>query len=364
MTMKHNNILYALMFLVLLISCTDRHMDKELFNGEIRVLNDKDVICKEMNVKPVALDGVYSGMIAVYDSILICRDDKYPDFLYYLFNIDSGKEIGAFCRKGNGPDEFSFGSPVHQFHRKDGDLMTILQVNQQRLAYWNLTKSLTKGEAVYDTIVPCMLGLFFFQMPDSSIFNVESAQYMNMQEAFPPYCELIRLSGNRDNQKIPVYKTDLVRGENENYPAGTLLSFWSAIKPDGSKLVQVMNYLPQLNIIDTHSGEVVAYRKKGGPGYSILQSEKKMVDRYYLCVQADDKYIYAPYWGKEQWDGHGSLPEFNEIHVFDWDGNLCYKLTTDRSFFNVSLDPVRNRLYTRDWNADDIYYLDLNELND
>lgn len=272
--MKHNNILYALVFLVLLISCTDRHMDKELFNGEIRVVNGKDVICKEMNVKLVVLDGEYSGMIAVYDSILICRDDRYPDFLYYLFNIDSGKEIGAFCRKGNGPDEFSFGSSVHQFHRKDGDLMTLLQVNQQRLACWNLTKSLTKGEAVYDTIVPCMLGLFFFQMPDSNIFNVESAQYINMQEAVPPYCELIRLSRNRGNQKIPVYKTDLVRGENENYPAGTLLSFWSAIKPDGSKLVQVMNYLPQLNIIDTHSGEVVAYRKKGGPGYSILQSEK------------------------------------------------------------------------------------------
>ena len=116
-------------FLWLLISCTDRHMDKELFNGEIRVVNSKDVICKEMNAKPVVLDGEYSGMIAVYDSILICWDDKYPDFLYYLFNIDSGKEIGAFCRKGNGPNEFSFGSPVYQFHRKDGDLMTLLQVN-------------------------------------------------------------------------------------------------------------------------------------------------------------------------------------------------------------------------------------------
>lgn len=362
--MKHNNILYAIVLLVMLNSCTGSHVDKELFNGEIRVINDKNAICKEMNVKPVVLDGEYSGMIAVYDSILICWDDKYPDFLYYLFNIDSGKEIGAFCRKGNGPDEFSFGSPVHQFHRKDGDLRTLLQVNQQRLVYWNLTKSLTKGEAVCDTIVPCMLGLFFFQMPDNIIFNVESAQYINMQEAVPPYCELITLSPNRETQKIPVYKLDLVKGGNENYPAGSLLSFWSAIKPDGSKLVQAMNYLPQLNIIDAHSGEVVAYRKKDGPGYSILQSGAKMFDRYYLCVQADDKYIYAPYWGKEQWEGHGSLPEFNEIHVFDWEGNLCYRLTTDRSFFVVSLDPVRNRLYTRDWNTDDIYYLDLNELCD
>ena len=43
--------------------------------------------------------------------------------------------------------------------------------------------------------------------------------------------------------------------------------------------------------------------------------------------------------GKEQWDGHGSLPEINEIHVFDWDGNLCYKLTADRSFFVASARP-------------------------
>ncbi len=230
------------------------------------------------------------------------------------------------------------------------------------MAYCNLTKSLTKGEAVYDTIVSYSPGLFFFQMPDGHVFNVESTQYTTMTEAVPPYCERISFSPNQTTQKIPIYKTDLIRGENENYPAGTLLSFWSAIKPDGSKLVQAMNYLPQLNTIDTHSGEVVAYRKKGGPGYSILQSDAKTFDRYYICVQADDKYIYAPYWGKEQWDGHGSLPEINEIHVFDWDGNLCYKLTADRSFFVASLDPVRNRLYSRDWNTDDIYYLDLNEL--
>ena len=77
-----------------------------------------------MKVKPVQLDGEYSGIIAVYDSILICRDDRYPDFLYYLFNVDSGKEIGPFSKKGNGPEEFSTGTPV--FHRNDGDLRTLI----------------------------------------------------------------------------------------------------------------------------------------------------------------------------------------------------------------------------------------------
>ena len=57
MTMKYNDILCALVFLMLLISCTDRHMDKESFNGEIRVVNDKDVICKEMNVRPYHIPG-------------------------------------------------------------------------------------------------------------------------------------------------------------------------------------------------------------------------------------------------------------------------------------------------------------------
>ena len=68
---------------------------------------------------------------------------------------------------------------------------------------------------------------------------------------------------------------------------------------------------------------------------------------------------------KELWGGASGepMPKFDQIHVLDWEGNLLYKLKTDQSFFIIWLDMVRNRLYTRDWGTDEIYYLDLNELS-
>jgi hypothetical protein len=79
-------------------------------------------------------------------------------------------------------------------------------------------------------------------------------------------------------------------------------------------------------------------------------------------VHADDNFIYATYWWKEQWvDRRGiDMPLLNTIHVYDWNRKLLYELITDRPFFrSIWLDQIRNRLYTIDVNTDEVYYLDL-----
>lgn len=41
---------------------------------------------------------------------------------------------------------------------------------------------------------------------------------------------------------------------------------------------------------------------------------------------------------------------------------MLYELKTDRVFFRIALEPVRNRLYTTNLDTDEVYYIDLNEL--
>ena len=148
------------------------------------------------------------------------------------------------------------------------------------------------------------------------------------------------------------------------YPLDFFFYTWDAIKPDGSKIVQVMRHLPQINIIDTQTGKITSYRIKNNPNFSLLETSMESMNVFYNHVHADDNYIYATYWGKEPWDDRFGVevPIFNTIHVFDWNGNLLYKLTTDKSFFRVWSDPVRKRLYTIDMNTDEVYYIDLKEL--
>lgn len=90
----------------------------------------------------------------------------------------------------------------------------------------------------------------------------------------------------------------------------------------------------------------------------------KNLKRYYTSIQSDNQYIYATYLGERSWAGKQgtALPKFDEIHVFDWNGNLLYKFKTDRSFFIIWLDSVRHRLYSRYWNTDEIYYIELKDL--
>lgn len=132
------------------------------------------------------------------------------------------------------------------------------------------------------------------------------------------------------------------------------------MKPDGSKIVQVMRHLPQINILDVSTGNLTGCRMKNSPDFSLLGTNMESMNVYYNCVQADDNYIYTTYWGEKPWDDRlgTELPVFNKIHVFDWNGKLLYKLTTDHSFFRIWLDPVRKRLYTINLNNDNVYYLD------
>lgn len=342
-----------------------RQADEKWLNGEIHEMDTSDAVDKDVIAKHVPLEGEYAGMIAVYDSLLVCWEPSYQDHLFAVFNVDTGKEIGYFCPKGQGPNEFSHVNPLYQFLKKEDDVVTLISEGKS-LAIWNLTASVRTGETAYDTILSLRSdpGLFFFHLPGDTLLSVSSAQYANLHEMRTPYCEKLPLHAGGEPVCIPLYKQTSVRVDLASKVVDKIFNTMDALKPDGTKLVQAMSYLPQLNIIDTRTGQVVAYREEGGPDYSLMQKDVQKVTRYHTSVQADDKYIYATYWGKKQWDGRmgTSLPTFDQIHVYDWEGHLVYKLHTDQSFFITWLDTVRNRLYTRDWNTGEIYYLDLNEL--
>lgn len=349
-----------------LFSCSSNLIDKELFNGEIHQLDDSRTVCMNVSAKLLNLEGDYTGMIAVYDSILVCWDTNYKDYFLNLFHIDKGEEIGYFCPKGHGPEEFSNINPVYQFFQMDGNIMTMFHGDSHALAFWNLTKSLQTGKTVYDTIINGYrdLGLFFFYLPNKNLVSVKSAEYTEKHSATMPYCERFSLFSSVESQKIPIYQTEMVTGESADQPVGRFFHTWDAVKPDGTKLVQAMSFLPQLNIIDLESGRVTGYRMKESPDYSLIKTDMKNLKRYYTSIQADNQYIYATYFGEGSWMGKQgtALPKFDEIHVFDWNGNLLYKFKTDRSFFIIWLDSVRHRLYSRDWNTDEIYYIELKDL--
>lgn len=366
--MRITSIAFFIIILGVFVCCNeDKSKNSHYFNGDIQYFDDNSMTVKNVKSKSVPLNGTYSGMVAVYDSLLICWNYMLPNHFFTVFNVDTGEEIGSFCEKGQGPREAISVNAIFQFFKKGNDLMTLLYAsNEGKLFFWNISQSVRKEETVYDTIVSYNNDRIFFPFYQSEdkLFAYKPSDKLNKEEVTTPFYEKRTIYSNELLQDYPIYKKRSVRNSN----AGSLDFFfytWDAIKPDGSKIVQVMRHLPQINILDTNTGNIVGNRIKSGPGFSLLETDMKLMNVYYNCVHADDNYIYATYWGKEPWiDRSGvELPLFNTIHIFDWNGRPLYKLVTDRSFFRVWSDPVRRRLYTINMNTDEVYYLNLDELN-
>jgi hypothetical protein len=368
-------IIYAALvslLLTTLICCHSRDVNYELFNGEIRYIDNNRTVVKNVTSKHLSLDGQYHGLIAVYDSLLICWNPKLPNYFFNIFNVDTGKEIASFVRKGVGPQEATSVSPIFQLFKKDNDIMALLLFpHQSQLSFWNISQSIERGTVVLDTTVSYSNRssndshyFFMFYLADNTLFAYVQAMDLDItgEKSTTPFYEKRTIYSDELLDIYPIYKKEDVQRKPHDYTTSSFFYSWDAINPDASKIVQSMGNIPQINIIDTHTGEIVGYREKGGADFSIFYKNWYAKKRYYHCIQADNNYIYATYYGKERWE-RNEIPTINTIHIFNWHGELMYELKTDRSFFEIWIDQVRNRLYTICLETDEAAYLELNELN-
>ena len=285
-------------------------------------------------------------------------------------NINTGEEIGTFCNKGGGPEEAAAFGPIFQFFKKGNDLKTLLFApHEGKLFIWNITQSITQGSTIIDKVIPytwrnenggACYNEMYLQNNNILLARVDPFP-INDADATLLFYQKRTLDTNKALKNYAIYKQTIKNREAPIIPEDFFASA-DAFKPDGTKIVQVMGHLPQLNILDFETGQVVGYRMEGGDDFSVFQG-KKNIKNYYVEVQADDNYIYALYWGRDRW-GMYEIPCVNTIHVFDWYGRLVQKLETDYDIDKMFLDTVRNRLYVTRPKSDDVYYLDLDEVFD
>lgn len=123
----------------------------------------------------------------------------------------------------------------------------------------------------------------------------------------------------------------------------TFLTNVDCIKPDRSRLVFGMYFMPVFCILDIKSGEARAYRLKGHDGIDLQKPHRHFVD-----IQANDDCIYALYSGEEMFKEDGTdVPD--QLYVMDWDGHLLCRYSMDRRFSGLSLDG--KKLYLTHYNG-------------
>lgn len=368
--MKNSTIVIVCVLIFnMFISC-HKSNDGDYFDGDIQSIENSVRSVKKITLKAVPLNGANYGWIAVYDSLMIFANPKLRDNFFNVFNIDTGEEIGEFCGKGGGPDEMIAVNPIYQFFKEGDTLKTLLFApNENKLFIWNISQSIEQEKTIMDTIISYksrneggfVSYNYLFLQNEDTLFAYLPSFPLSDEEASLPFYQKRTVYTDKLLRSYNIYKKNVRNGDAAIIPE-TFFSSKDAFMPDSSKIVQVLYNLPQINILDTHTGQITGYRMKNSPDFSFFETGMTSRKVYYLRVQADNSRIYASYWGKEPWK-RNEVPYINTIHVFDWHGKLIDELTVDHPVGEMWLDPVRNRLYTVNVSTDEVFYLDLNKFN-
>jgi hypothetical protein len=306
----------------------------------------------------VKLDGLYTGFMAVYDSVIVFSSEIYRNTLNCVslaFNLKTGEQISSLIKVGQGPGEYAMATTTHQFYTGKGMKMWFYDYFIKKICLLinitdnTVTDSIDLSWIKNDRKEPSSR---FFIFNDSLflVFNMEEPAYTQENIALPPVWSLYNY---KTKEKLKQYNVFNKFKYSDSYFG---LSSDDQLKPDNTKLVIPMMYLPQINIVDIQTGEIKGYVFKDNlQDYTDIKQpdDRKM---YYFRVCVDNDFIYA------------AIQEENNIFidVFDWNGSYMKRLVLDKRMdMFMTLDPVNKYLYisvTGEEDEEEIYRYDVSYL--
>ena len=360
-------VLLASLCFVCIVSCNSLKNEQKYFNGDIIQIEDTSVRY-EIKAKETGLNDVTSGRIAVYDSLIFFQDFRYPTYFISVYNYLTGKHIGDFFDKGNGPDEFVDLSMIYHFFYDSEDMKALLySFSRENVIIWNITESIASGMTlISQTNLPNknVYGSDMFLSEDSILIasvNISFGLSDNTVKSNKVY-NTIDLKNNNEVVKNFSQFNKPILNDNKNPLSGKdfYVSF-PYVHPDRKKIVSAMALIDQINVIDFSDYTQNGYRLKNGGSFRDLKMNGGDFTLYYRGLTADDKYIYALYVGKP-FNRETGILQSDVVHVFDWEGNLVSKLDLDHKANQIYIDSKTKILVIKDEIQDVVYYYEMKDI--
>ena len=277
--------------------------------------------------------------------------------------MKSKKYLGNYSPRGQGPEETLGAPPTCHFYKENNDLKTILFApNNSKLFIWNITESLQQKTTIYDNIIPhdwekdhVQAYSNLWRIGADTICNSVITTSIFEEESPLPYFQIRKISTNSKIKDIHVYKNPIKAKDRKVLQPHSFFGGEEALKPDGSKAVQAMMRLAQINIIDLKTGEIKGLRVADTENFSLFYgSDKENPNDYYRKVVASNDYIFA-LWSGVDCNSLKKNRLFNTIHVFDWEGYFVKKLKLTEPVEHIWYDLVNNQLYGYSHIAKELY---------
>lgn len=291
--------------------------------------------------------GLVTALAADSQLVYVGNDDSDTPLL--IFDAKSGALLAHLGREGDGPGEYRYVSSIQpladgQGGRQRGVL--IFDGAARRLTRFHL---LDPGTAKVDSPITATINAGGYitglaVLPDSSLigpglFTSHRLARLRLDGT------LIELIGptpdNPHDLPVPVL---------EHVYQSTL-----AARPDGSRIALATRFMNHIELYDANGS---LQRVVNGPisvapvfevamagGAPTMASDEDL--RFgYTGIAAGQRYIFALFSGRRRGDYAPSEATYaDELHVFDWDGNLVRIITLDRALSHIAISPDEHALY-------------------
>lgn len=294
-----------------------------------------------------------AGSMLVEENLCLLYTYRHPNFFYAIFDMESGEELGEFCRRGNGPMESTNIFPASEIYHKDGHILAdLLDVAKERRMTWDITASLETGQTVYENIIPWKwrrmsgtLTTSLFRKSDSELITISITEpFEDIRKIATPRFMMRSSEDFSPIREYTVFRDTLAKYDDlGNWGPSSPFDGIYAMNPSRTRLAMAMLSYPQINILDIDTGELKCFRIEGSP-----KATTSKIIIYYSSICCDSKRIYALYRNTDEElaffsNGKEGLNPC-QIHIFGWDGKLIERWQLDEFCHNICI--CGDKLYT------------------
>lgn len=335
-----------LLFGILFFSCRSKD-DSIYFKGNlIHIDISSKVDTLEGNI--IKLEEEHYGLISVYDSLIFFSNPMDRQYQFRCYNHITGKHLANFFPIGRGHEEFMNVSPIHHtFNCGDTIKSIFVAANEEKMGLFNISQSILNKRTVLEDLSDFKWKKSFlkplttlYPLGDRIVGYIHGGKSLleNSKNTLPHYIYFDKTTMDIIDT-VDIYN-EVLNNILSDRVDSKVLGFFTALKPDGTKMVNSMSFLQQINILNIETGEIKGIRFGQKTLLDLIDNPEE-VKMYHMFFDVDDDYIYVPMFA----DGMINKGA-NIINVFSWDGDYIAQYYIKEAFDQIQIEPKSNKLFT------------------